>query len=99
MNKQDFFSDTEVNQTIKPEQLNQLIDAILAGKYSWACILILRFAGYNPLLYIPYRTYNRVLKENTQISSPNRHKTDSTNSAKECSVINFNGKSSGNYSS
>lgn len=47
-------------------QFNQVIEAILSGKYSWACVLILKFAGYNPLHYIPYRTYNRLLKENQQ---------------------------------
>ena len=50
------------------EQFNQIIDAILSGKYSWACVLLLRFAGYNPLHYIPYRTYNRLMKEH----GPNR---------------------------
>ena len=34
------FSDTRVNKTIHDEQLNQIIEAILAGKYSWACFLI-----------------------------------------------------------
>lgn len=29
---------------------------------------MLRIVGYNPLHYIPYRTYNRLLKENTQVS-------------------------------
>jgi hypothetical protein len=47
-----------------PEQFNQVIEAILDGKYSWACVLILRFAGYNPLHFIPYRTYNRLTKDN-----------------------------------
>ncbi len=47
------------------EQFTQVIEAILDGKYSWACLLILRFAGYNPLHYIPYRTFNRLVKENT----------------------------------
>jgi hypothetical protein len=51
---------------IKPEQLDEIISAILAGKYSWACFLLLRCTGYNPLDYIPYRTSNRLLKENTQ---------------------------------
>ncbi len=46
------------------EQLDQIIDAILGGKYSWACVLLLRFVGYNPLHYIPYRTYNRLMKQN-----------------------------------
>ncbi|NJN86691.1 MAG: HetP family heterocyst commitment protein [Leptolyngbyaceae cyanobacterium SL_7_1] len=46
------------------EQFTQVVDAILEGKYSWACVLILRFAGYNPLHYIPYRTYNRLMKDN-----------------------------------
>ena len=52
---------------IKPEQLDEIIAAILAGKYSWACFLLLRCTGYNPLDYIPYRTFNRLLKENSQI--------------------------------
>lgn len=61
------FSDTRVNKTIHDEQLNQIIEAILAGKYSWACFLLLRCTGYDPLHYIPYRTYNRLVKENCQI--------------------------------
>ena len=47
------------NKGINPQQIDKVIEAILAGKYSWACVLMLRFVGYNPLHYIPYRTYNR----------------------------------------
>lgn len=46
------------------QQLDEIVGAILAGKYSWACVLILKFAGYNPLHYIPYRTYHRIVKDN-----------------------------------
>ncbi|MBD2103495.1 HetP family heterocyst commitment protein [Leptolyngbya sp. FACHB-261] len=49
------------------EQLDQVITAVMAGKYSWACVLMLRFHGYDPLLYLPYRTYNRLIKENCLI--------------------------------
>jgi hypothetical protein len=56
------------NKGINPQQLDQIVEAILAGKYSWACVLMLRVAGYNPLHYIPYRTYNRLLKENSSTS-------------------------------
>ncbi len=56
------------NKGINPQQFDQIVEAILAGKYSWACVLMLRVAGYNPLHYIPYRTYNRLLKENTSTS-------------------------------
>ncbi|MBD2449106.1 HetP family heterocyst commitment protein [Nostoc sp. FACHB-152] len=56
------------NKGINPQQFDQIVEAILAGKYSWACVLILRVAGYNPLHYIPYRTYNRLLKENSTTS-------------------------------
>lgn len=52
------------NRTMSEDQFCQVVDAILNGKYSWACLLILQFAGYNPLHYIPYRTYNRLMKEN-----------------------------------
>jgi hypothetical protein len=53
-----------LDRVMQPEQFMQVLDAILSGKYSWACVLILRFAGYNPLHYIPYRTYNRIVKDN-----------------------------------
>ncbi len=59
------------DKKINPEQFDQVIEAILAGKYSWACVLMLRFVGYNPLHYIPYRTYNRLLKENSRNSRSN----------------------------
>lgn len=52
-----------------PEKLDQIVDAIVDGKYSWACVLLLRSNGLNPLHYIPYRTYNRLLKENTLVKT------------------------------
>ena len=54
------------NKAMTADQFNQVVGAILDGKYSWACVLILRFAGYNPLHYVPYRTYNRLMKDNGQ---------------------------------
>lgn len=66
MTQQMPFSNTKLDKAMTTEQFNQVVEAILAGKYSWACLLILRFAGYNPLHYIPYRTYNRLIKENCQ---------------------------------
>lgn len=47
-----------------PEQMTQVIEAIIDGKYSWACVLMLHSIGYNPIDYIPYRTYARIIKEN-----------------------------------
>ncbi|MEA5570803.1 HetP family heterocyst commitment protein [Calothrix sp. UHCC 0171] len=49
------------------KQVEEVLKAIIAGKYSWACVLILRFNGYDPLHYIPYRTYIRLLKDNYQM--------------------------------
>lgn len=56
-------SSASLDRVMETEQFNQVIEAILAGKYSWACVLILQFGGYNPLHYIPYRTYNRIMKD------------------------------------
>ncbi|NJK53567.1 MAG: HetP family heterocyst commitment protein [Leptolyngbyaceae cyanobacterium SU_3_3] len=56
----------KIDKAMNPEQFNQVVAAILEGKYSWACVLILRFAGYNPCHYIPRRTYNRLVRENVQ---------------------------------
>jgi hypothetical protein len=49
---------------VPPEQMTQVIEAIVDGKYSWACVLMLHSIGYNPIDYIPYRTYARILKDN-----------------------------------
>jgi hypothetical protein len=72
-------SNSKLDKAMSQEQFNQIVEAILAGKYSWACVLILRFAGYNPLHYIPYRTYNRLQKENCQHGRASGNKTDSIN--------------------
>lgn len=62
------FSTTNTNfdKIISSEQFDQILEAILEGKYSWACALMLSSTGYNPLQYIPYRTYNRLIKQNRQ---------------------------------
>lgn len=44
-------------------QSDDVMTAILDGKYSWACVLWLRGKGYNPKEYIPCRTYNRLLRQ------------------------------------
>ena len=72
MNQQFSYSNSKLDKVMTIEQFNQVVEAILDGKYSWACVLILRFAGYNPLHYIPYRTYNRLVKDNRQCSKINK---------------------------
>jgi hypothetical protein len=67
------------------EQFDQVVEAILAGKYSWACVLMLRFSGYNPLHYIPYRTYNRLLKENSTSKKSNQQLHDEISKIKTTS--------------
>ena len=60
------------------ERIAPIIEAIIEGKYSWACVLLLRTIGYDPLHYIPYRTYNRLLKENYLVS-PKEESTTARN--------------------
>lgn len=76
MYSQSSYSSAKMDRAMNADQFNQVVDAILAGKYSWACVLILRFAGYNPLHYIPYRTYNRLIKDNSQINKQNAEKSN-----------------------
>ncbi len=87
-------SNTKLDKTMTPDQFNQVVNAILDGKYSWACVLILRFVGYNPLHYIPYRTYNRLLKENCQFGSSSRQTTDRIKIGNQCSETTSDGTSS-----
>jgi hypothetical protein len=74
----DMTSIRNFNKGINPQQFDQIVEAILAGKYSWACVLMLRVAGYNPLHYIPYRTYNRLLKENSLTSRMQQQESEAT---------------------
>ncbi len=67
----------ELYKAMNKKQIEEIIKAIIAGKYSWACVLILRFNGYDPLHYIPYRTYIRLLKENYQIDRASSSLTNS----------------------
>lgn len=69
-----------MDKAMNPDQFDQVVEAILAGKYSWACVLILRFGGYNPLHYIPYRTYNRLLKDNLKNIQANQETAPKSNS-------------------
>lgn len=75
------------------EQLDQVVEAILAGKYSWACLLILRFVGYNPMHYIPYRTYNRLVKENIQGCHDRKNQTLTQKSAESTLASNSHKRS------
>ncbi|MBW4642533.1 MAG: HetP family heterocyst commitment protein [Goleter apudmare HA4340-LM2] len=67
---------TQMGKKINTEQIEQIVKAIIAGKYSWACVLILRFIGYNPIDYIPYRTYIRLLKNNCLVDRQNSDKKE-----------------------
>ncbi|MEO1402741.1 MAG: HetP family heterocyst commitment protein [Cyanobacteria bacterium J06635_1] len=54
--------DTTANWPSELDQktINEVIAAIVDGKYSLACALFLSSTGYNPGLYMPYRTYQRL---------------------------------------
>jgi hypothetical protein len=84
-----------LDRVMKPEQFSQVIEAILSGKYSWACVLILRFAGYNPLHYIPYRTYNRIMKDHV----PKKTKKENAETQMMAAIEEHDGRSAGSSSS
>ncbi len=62
---------------ILTEEWEAILKAISSGKYSWACVLMLHTVGHNPLTYIPYSTYLRLVKSN---SMPNVIKACKSNS-------------------
>jgi hypothetical protein len=65
----------QINKKINTEQIEQIVKAIISGKYSWACVLLLRYSGHNPIEYIPYRTYIRLLKNNCLLGGSQQNKT------------------------
>jgi hypothetical protein len=72
----------ETVKTMDLEQFDCIVKAIVEGKYSWACVLILRFAGYNPAHYIPYRTYKRLIKESRRSQTVEQEASDSNGIAR-----------------
>jgi hypothetical protein len=85
MNQDLVNSETKLDEVMESSKFDRIVAAILAGKYSWACVLMLRFAGYNPLHYIPYRTYNRLMKSNSQQNTSERVLQDSlTKKDRDC---------------
>lgn len=78
---------SEKENSINEEQFNEIIAAIVSGKYSWACLLLLRFCGYNPLDYIPYRTFNRLMKENPCTNLDRLHSSMVSSNLKRTSTV------------
>jgi hypothetical protein len=63
------------NNAISEAKMEKIIDAILQGQYSQACLLLLEATSRNPLHYIPYRTYNRLQKQRQQAHVHNQQST------------------------
>ncbi len=59
---------SQLKKKLSSEEFAQVVEAIIDGQYSWACVLMLRSTGYNPLHYMPYRTYTRLLKQKDRFS-------------------------------
>ncbi|QLE58397.1 HetP family heterocyst commitment protein [Nostoc sp. TCL26-01] len=76
MYQQETNYNSQTVKNINTDQVEQIVKAIIAGKYSWACVLLLRFSGYNPIDYIPYRTYIRLLKNNYLNNTDKTAKSD-----------------------
>lgn len=51
---------------LEAKKIDEIVDFILQGKYSSACLILLESIGQDPLHYIPYRTYNRLQKQRQQ---------------------------------
>lgn len=86
------FNTENMKASMSQEDFELIVDAILNGKYSWACVLILKNAGYEPGHYIPYRTLNRLIKENgfpgchTSNVHRSRQSHRATNQRAKCTV-------------
>jgi hypothetical protein len=65
--------------SLETTQADQITEAILSGKYSWACALLLQFVGHDPIDYIPQRTYSRLIKEHLsrRQAQPQQHQNSS----------------------
>ncbi|EFA68525.1 hypothetical protein CEP10_12475 [Cylindrospermopsis raciborskii S07] len=65
----------KIDITFQHIQIQQIIHAIIAGKYAWACILFIYFSGRDPLHYIPQEIYTKLVRDNFPPVSTNRELT------------------------
>ena len=61
MNSQFAYSNTKVDKAMSPEQFTQIVEAILAGKYSWACLLLLVMCDCSSSSHLVRLTSNRIV--------------------------------------
>ncbi|QNP29510.1 HetP family heterocyst commitment protein [Cylindrospermopsis curvispora] len=64
-----------VDITFQHIQIQQIIHAIIAGKYAWACILFISFSGRDPLRYIPEEVYNKLVRDDFPLVPTSRELT------------------------
>lgn len=69
---------TGVAPNLDEDKVSEITAAILEGKYSWACFLLLRDLGYEPSEYIAYRTYYRLIKEHSESLENNEPEVSAT---------------------
>ncbi|NEO70092.1 HetP family heterocyst commitment protein, partial [Moorena sp. SIO3H5] len=74
-------------KTLDPDKISLIEEAIRDHKYSWACVLMLRCLGLNPLEYIPSRTYCRLRRDNEKMDSLNQATTDSLKQDRENAAL------------
>ncbi|WP_353929878.1 HetP family heterocyst commitment protein [Okeanomitos corallinicola TIOX110] len=67
MIQENFPKHKQVDRVFKNSHFQEIIKAIILGKYAWACVLFLRFSGYDPLEYIPYETYEKLMYDNSLV--------------------------------
>lgn len=94
MTQQFISENTKSEKAINTEQLTKIIEAIITGKYSWACVLFLRCYGYEPSHYLPYNTYNRILKQNSKLSNSTRQKSSEKTTSSNYAKATLNNNSS-----
>lgn len=87
MSYNQYSSKKRLDNVMSEEKFKQVVDAILEGEYSWACVLILETAGYNPLHYIPYRTYSRLIKKHGRSNQSKYNKSQTEYSIKSNSNL------------
>ncbi|MBD2292459.1 HetP family heterocyst commitment protein [Anabaena sphaerica FACHB-251] len=75
MIQENFEQNQQLDKIFKHSQFQEIIKAIIFGKYSWACVLFLHYSGCDPLDYIPQETYSQLVQDN-YIFTGNNH--DST---------------------
>jgi hypothetical protein len=68
MIQENFGQNKQLDKILEDSHFQEILKAIILGKYAWACVLFLHFFGCDPLEYMSVEVYDKLVQENNLLA-------------------------------